>query len=107
MYLHIVIAILLYTGVILPRKMMHKSFKDIPDDIHIYKNIFSCTTLAGKKVIVEQVTIRAARSGKNPPVIVSIPRSVVDKAKLRIGDTLLMYTDGDKVIITRPELPTV
>lgn len=87
--------------------MMHKSFKDIPDDIHIYKNIFSCTTLAGKKVIVEQVTIRAARSGKNPPVIVSIPRSVVDKAKLRIGDTLLMYTDGDKVIITRPELPTV
>ena len=59
------IAILVYTAVILLRKMMNKSLKDIPDDIHIYKNIFSCTTLAGKKVIVEQVTIRVARSGKN------------------------------------------
>jgi hypothetical protein len=106
-YLGIVLAILLYTGVILLTKMMHKSFKDIPDDIHIYKNIFSCTILAGKKVMVEQVTIRAARSGKNPPLIVSIPRSIADKAKLRISDTLLMYTDGDKVIITRPEMPTV
>ena len=85
-----------------------KTFQDIQSNTHIYKNIFSDTILAdGKKVTVEQITIRAARSGKNPPLIVSIPRSVVDKAKLRIGDTLLMYTDGDKVIITRPELPTV
>jgi antitoxin component of MazEF toxin-antitoxin module len=61
----------------------------------------------GKKVIVEQVTIRAARSGKNPPLIVSIPRSIADKAKLQIGDTMLMFTDGDKVIITRPEMPKV
>lgn len=61
----------------------------------------------GRKVIVEQVTIRAARSGKNPPSIVSIPHNIADKAKLRLGDTKLMFTNGDKVIITRPEMPKV
>jgi len=86
---------------------MLKTFKDIPGNTNIYKNIFSTTLADGKKVIVEQVTIRAARSGKNPPLIVSIPRTVADKTKLRIGDTLLMYTDGDKVVITRPEMPNV
>ena len=83
-----------------------KTFQDIQGNTNIYKTIFSDTKLTdGKKVIVEQVTIRAARSGKNPPLIVSIPRSIADKAKLRIGDTMLMFTDGDKVIITRPEMP--
>ncbi len=88
---------------------MVKRFQDIPDNTHIYKTISFDTTLTvdGKKVIVEQVTIRAARSGKNPPLIVSVPRNIADKAKLHIGDTMLMFTDGDKVIITRPEMPKV
>ena len=58
-------------------------------------------------MVVEQVTIRTARSGKNPPLIISIPRNIADKAKLDIGDTMLMFTDGDKVVITRSEMPKV
>ena len=39
-------------------------------------------------------------------MIVSIPRSIADKTKLEIGDTMLMFTDGDKIAITRPEMPS-
>lgn len=82
--------------------------KEVLGNTDIYKTIFSNTELTdGKMVVVEQVTIRAARSGKKPPLIVGIPRSVADKAKLEIGDTMLMFTDGDKVIITRPEMPKI
>jgi hypothetical protein len=38
-------------------------------------------------------------------MIVSIPRSIADKTTLEIGDTMLMFTDGDKIAITRPEMP--
>ena len=39
-------------------------------------------------------------------MIVSIPRSIADKTKLEIGDTMLMFTAGDKIAITRPEMPS-
>ena len=79
---------------------------DLVGDTDIYKTILSDTELVdSKKAIVEQVTIRVARSGDKPPLIVSIPRSIADKAKLEIGDTMLMFTDGDKIVITRPVMP--
>ena len=85
-----------------------KTFQDIQSNTNIYKTILSHPLLTDvKKVVVEQVTIRGARSGKNPPLIVSIPRTIADKAKLRMGDTMLMFTDSDKVIITRPEMPKI
>ena len=60
------------------------------------------------KIVIEPVSARAARSpkaGEKAPLIVSIPRSIADKFNLEAGETLLMVSDGNKIVITRPVIP--
>ena len=46
------------------------------------------------------VIIRPARSGNYPPMIVSIPKKIVDAMKLKKGESLRIYLD-------RFEAPTI
>ena len=61
-----------------------------------------------KKVIAHDVVnIRPARSGDYPPMIVSIPKKIVDAMKLKKGESLRIYTDGEKIYLDRFEEPTI
>ena len=46
-------------------------------------------TTAGKKVITHDViSIRPARSGDSPPMIITIPKKIVEAMKLKKGEDL-------------------
>ena len=58
-----------------------------------------------KKVITHDViSIRPARSGDSPPMIITIPKKIVEAMKLKKGEDLRIYTDGEKIYIDRFEL---
>jgi hypothetical protein len=60
----------------------------------------------GRKVIAHDVvSVRPARSGDYPPMIVSIPKKIVDVMKLKKGESLRIYTDGEKIYLDRFEAP--
>jgi hypothetical protein len=62
----------------------------------------------GKKVLAHDVVnIRPARSGDYPPMIVSIPKKIVDVMKLEKGEKLRVYTDGERIYLDRFEPPTL
>lgn len=62
----------------------------------------------GRKVIAHDVVnVRPARSGEYPPMIVSIPKKIVDVMKLKKGESLRIYTDGEKIYLDRFEEPTL
>lgn len=46
-------------------------------------------------------------NGDYPPMIVSIPKKIVDVMKLRKGEQLRIYTDGEKIFLDRFEEPTI
>jgi hypothetical protein len=59
----------------------------------------------GKKVIAHDViSVRPARSGDNPPMIITLPKKIVEAMKLKKGEDLRIYTDGEKIYIDRFEL---
>ena len=59
----------------------------------------------GKKVIAHDViSIRPARSGNSPPMIITISKKIVEAMKLKKGEDLRIYTDGEKIDIARFEL---
>jgi bifunctional DNA-binding transcriptional regulator/antitoxin component of YhaV-PrlF toxin-antitoxin module len=51
--------------------------------------------------------VRAARSGDSTPIIVSIPKAVVDVMKIKKGDKLRIYTDGEKIYLDVFEKPEI
>lgn len=62
----------------------------------------------GKKVLAHDVvSVRLARSGESAPIIVSIPKKLVDIMKLKHGEKLRIYTDGEKIYLDRFEEPTI
>jgi hypothetical protein len=62
----------------------------------------------GKKVLAHDVVnVRPARSGDYPPMIVSIPKQIVDIMKLEKGDKLRVYTDGERIYLDRFKTPTL
>jgi hypothetical protein len=62
----------------------------------------------GKKVLAHDVVnVRPARSGDYPPMIVSIPKKIVDVMKLEKGEKLRIYTDGERIYLDRFETPTL
>ena len=70
--------------------------------------IISNLLMAERKVLAHTtVTIRPARTGDNPPIIISVPRKIVDVMKLKIGEDLRMYTDGEKIYLDRFEETTL
>lgn len=44
---------------------------------------------------------RAARTGDNVPIIITIPKDIVSAMKIKKGENLRIYTDGDKIYIDR------
>jgi AbrB family looped-hinge helix DNA binding protein len=67
-------------------------------------NVLVMTT---KKVIAyAHSKLRAARGGENPPMIVTIPKQVAEKAGLKIGDDVQILTDGEKIVV-RKEVPEI
>ena len=62
----------------------------------------------GKKVIAHDViSARPARSGGSPPMIITIPKKIVEAMKLKKGESLRIYTDGEKIYVDRFEEPTL
>ena len=62
----------------------------------------------GKKVLAHDVVnVRPARSGDYPPMIVSIPKQIIDVMKLEKGEKMRIYTDGERIYLDRFELPTL
>jgi hypothetical protein len=60
---------------------------------------------AGKVITREVVRIRGATSGENPPIIISVPRKILNAASLRKGDEVRIYTDGQRVYLEKLEEP--
>ena len=68
-------------------------------------NVLVMTT---KKVIAyAHSKLRAARGGENPPMIVTIPKQVAEKAGLKIGDDVQILTDGEKIVVRKEEVPEI
>jgi hypothetical protein len=64
--------------------------------------------VTGKKVIAHDViNARPARSGDSPPMIITIPKKIVEAMKLKKGESLRIYTDGEKIYVDRFEEPTL
>lgn len=61
----------------------------------------------GKVLAHDVVSIRAARSGDFAPLIVSIPKTVVNTMKIKKGDRLRIYTDGQKIYMDKFEVPEI
>jgi hypothetical protein len=62
----------------------------------------------GRKIIAHDVVnVRPARSGDYPPMIISIPKKIVDAMKIKKGDSLRIYTDGEKIYLDKLEAPTL
>jgi hypothetical protein len=100
------------------RKVYHGIYinKCIVRTIPVAKSIFayminSSKTLvvpAGRKVIAHDVVnVRAARGGEHTPVIVTIPKKIVDAMKLKKGESLRVYTDGERIYLDRFEEPVI
>jgi hypothetical protein len=61
-----------------------------------------------RKVIAHDVVnVRPARSRDSPPMIVTIPKELVEAMKLKKGEELRIYTDGEKLYLDRFERPTL
>jgi hypothetical protein len=67
------------------------------------KNILQMT--AKKLKVYKHITIRAARSGHNPPAIFPAPQEILKEAGLKIGDNCIIGVDGNKIIILKETEP--
>jgi hypothetical protein len=60
------------------------------------------------KVIARDVVrIRGATGEENPPLIVSIPRKILNAASIRKGDEVRIYTDGTRIYLEKLEEPEI
>jgi hypothetical protein len=65
-------------------------------------------TTGGRKVIAHDlVNIKPARSGDSPPMVVTIPKKIVNAMKLKKGESLGVYTGGEKIFLDRFEEHTI
>jgi hypothetical protein len=63
---------------------------------------------APRKIIAHDVVIaRPARSGETPPMILTIPKKLVEAMKIKKGESLRIYTDGDRLYVDRFETPEI
>jgi hypothetical protein len=53
------------------------------------------------------VRIRGATGEENPPLIVSIPRKILNAASIRKGDEVRIYTDGTRIYLEKLEEPEI
>ena len=57
-----------------------------------------------KRLSVASQTVRAARGGDNPPKIITIPKNIANAFNLKLGETLDILTDGEKIVLKRTEI---
>jgi AbrB family looped-hinge helix DNA binding protein len=57
-----------------------------------------------KKIVRSLVNVRAARGGDNPPMIITIPKNIANVFNLKLGETLDILTDGEKIVLKRTEI---
>jgi hypothetical protein len=57
--------------------------------------------LSRKILANDVVTIRGARGGEDAPLILSIPRAIVNAARCVKGGRWQIYTDGEKIYLER------
>lgn len=61
-----------------------------------------------RRVIAHDVVkVRTARSGKYPPMIISIPRDIAEAMKLQKDEKIRIYTDGERIYLDRFEEPQI
>jgi hypothetical protein len=58
-------------------------------------------------IACDVVLIRGATGNENPPLIVSIPRKILNAAGLRKSDQVRIYTDGRRVYLEKLKEPTL
>jgi hypothetical protein len=63
----------------------------------------------GKRTVIahDVVRIRGATGEENPPIIVSIPRPILNVVKMEKGDEARIYTDGRRIYLEKLEEPTI
>ena len=63
---------------------------------------------SGLRVLARDVVrIRGATGEENPPIILLIPRKVLNAANLRKGDEVRIYTDGIRIYLEKLEEPEI
>jgi hypothetical protein len=62
-----------------------------------------------KRVVIahDVVRIRGATGEENPPIIVSIPRPILNVVKMEKGDEARIYTDGRRIYLEKLEEPQI
>jgi hypothetical protein len=61
----------------------------------------------GKVLAYDVINVRAAGSGRGAPLIISIPKLIVDAMKIKIGHRLRVYIDGEKIYLDRFKEPEI
>jgi hypothetical protein len=61
----------------------------------------------GKVLAYDVISDRAARSVRGAPLIISIPKLMVDAMKVKKGHRLRVYTDGEKIYLDRFKEPEI
>jgi hypothetical protein len=60
------------------------------------------------RVIAQDVVrIRGAMGEENPPIIISIPRKILNAASLKKRDEVRIYTDGARIYLEKLEEPEI
>ena len=57
-----------------------------------------------KKITRSLANVRAARGGDNPPMIITIPKNIANAFNLKLGETIDILTDGEKIVLKRTEI---
>ena len=60
-----------------------------------------------KVIASDVVLIRGATGEENPPIIISIPRKILNAASLRKGDEVRIYTDGARIYLEKLKEPVL
>jgi hypothetical protein len=62
---------------------------------------------ASKVIARDVVRIRGATGEENPPIIISVPRKILNAASLRKGDEVRIYTDGARIYLEKLGEPEI
>lgn len=62
-----------------------------------------------RKIVIARdvVRIRGATGEENPPIIVSVPRAILNAVGMKKGDEVRIYTDGRRVYLDKLEEPEI
>jgi hypothetical protein len=62
-----------------------------------------------KKAVIARdvVRVRGATGEENPPIIISVPRPILNAVNIKKGDEVRIYTDGRKIYLERLDEPVI